>query len=399
MGSKAVALHRGLLITLSLFAISLEFSQSGISIFGALGLVLLMMSGQDRKALPKGLLSAGIAYMALLFIGILYSTDWREAVQRAVGGWAIIFGYYLYASEISQRARVNIALCYFLSAAALGLIGVMQYFGVFFAPHWRANGFTNAIHYASILSFPFVGAVLGLVHPRSPFLGYGWARVLLIIAALGSFAGIALSLTRGVWIAVFVACMGAYFMIDRRRAVVVALSVLVVLVAFFSINQTFQQRVSSIIISPYAEDEKGSTGTRLVLWRGSMLLASEEPILGVGTGDFKEAFQGLVDRGAIVKPSTTVHAHSMYFQTLATQGAVGLAVMLWMFYAITKLGWRETRQGAGWGGYVIIAGTGLVMLSGLTEACMNIDKVVASYFFTLGLLGGIRSGSPLERDI
>ena len=95
-------------------------------------------------------------------------------------------------------------------------------------------------------------------------------RLFLLIITLLTFAAIVLSQSRGVWIALIPACAITLFLHDRKKAFVVTSLLIVLFGLFFATNSVLKQRASSIVTSIYTENETGSTGNRLELWKGSL---------------------------------------------------------------------------------------------------------------------------------
>ncbi len=210
------------------------------------------------------------------------------------------------------------------------------------------------------------------------------------MVALLTFVGIILSLSRGVWVALFLSITITLFLYDRRKALIYLLCALVVMSVAFYLDIRLKEKASSIVTSLYTEDEKGSTGARLELWKGSLLIFKEAPLLGVGTGNFESNIKKLVDEGKLKEASTLVHAHNIFLQALATRGIVGFITTLSLFIALFKWGIKEIQKHAGVGGYVIILSTTYTLIGGLTENNVEFTKFLAAYCFTVGLFG------PLE---
>ena len=71
-----------------------------------------------------------------------------------------------------------------------------------------------------------------------------------------------------------------------------------------------------------------SWGARLALWRNSLVIFSESPLLGTGIGDFREDNVKLAGNSfSYMATRQFSHAHSVYFHALAEMGIVGFAVL------------------------------------------------------------------------
>ncbi len=118
----------------------------------------------------------------------------------------------------------------------------------------------------------------------------------------------------------------------------------------FYISSNLRHRATSIITSAFTEDITGNTVTRIELWKGALLIFKESPLIGVGTGNFEKNIIRLVDEKKLKLPPTLVHAHNIYFQALATRGAVGVIISLCFFIALIKWGVERIKLNGGTGG-------------------------------------------------
>jgi O-antigen ligase len=152
-----------------------------------------------------------------------------------------------------------------------------------------------------------------------------------------------------------------------------------------------KEKATSIVTSFYTEDEKGSTGSRVELWKGALLIFKESPLMGVGTGNFESSIKRLVHEKKLKKTPTLVHAHNIFLQALATRGVFGIITTLGLFIALIKWGTEEIRNHGSVGGYIIILSTAFTMISGLTENNIEFTRFLAAYCFTIGLFGSLES--------
>lgn len=101
-------------------------------------------------------------------------------------------------------------------------------------------------------------------------------------------------------------------------------------------------------------NDESSWGSRLNMWHYSILIFKSSPIFGTGIGGYNAASQNLLKKGTISaskKNSFSIkqnNAHSIYFQTLAEGGLVGLllmvaALLVFPFIYLYKL-WQSTTD-------------------------------------------------------
>jgi O-antigen ligase len=111
--------------------------------------------------------------------------------------------------------------------------------------------------------------------------------------------------------------------------------------AAYSASSTFRARVDQVGAewTTWRAGEKRTPGgvyDRLTFFAKTWRLIEARPVLGAGTGGFAEAYREEV---AGSDQLVTQNPHSQYLLTMAEQGAVGLALLLGLFYAV----WRDSR--------------------------------------------------------
>lgn len=142
---------------------------------------------------------------------------------------------------------------------------------------------------------------------------------------------------------------------------------------------------------PHVRD---SMGQRLEMWRIALEGFIERPLLGQGTGRFRAYAQARADQG-LAAPYLPAyqHAHSEYFETLLTRGAIGLASLLLLLAGLVYI---SLRRGPGHARDARHPGLPFAALwiafaaALLTEASlsMNLTNVTVAYFMALALYLG-----------
>jgi O-antigen ligase len=212
-------------------------------------------------------------------------------------------------------------------------------------------------------------------------------KFFLIASACTIFMGILVSGARGVWVALLPACFITLYHYSRKSAFIFLSSLVLVLTIALSCSNDLVKRTTSIITSFYTENEAGSTGNRLELWKGSYLMFRQSPLMGVGSGDFEAVIKRYIAEKKLHDIPATGHAHNIYFQSLATRGLVGFGILVALFTAIILWGRNEIKAHNEVGGYIIIISTLLAVMGGLTENNIEIHRYLAAYGFTIGLIG------------
>ncbi|HAR41209.1 MAG: hypothetical protein A2X56_03625 [Nitrospirae bacterium GWC2_57_13] len=391
-----------LLFAVSFFAISVFFTKSGISVFGLLSTALLISwrflpAYRQDIALPKDVFILTVLLFLNILISAHLSENQRWALSEVHKYRHVLIAGLLFSAPLRKEYRKAIVIVFFISAAFDSIVGMLQVADVLPKGYDRPHGCaTHPILYAADLAFVCGASLVLLVVPNNIF-STKKAHILLAITALLTFTSILLSQSRGVWLALIPACIITLYLYDRKKTVFIAGIIAVLCALFFLVSPILRQRAVSIVTSAYTESEAGSTGNRIELWKGALIIFSGSPVFGTGYGDFEPDINGLIKEKKIKDISVTLYAHNIFLQALATRGIIGFAILSALFVAILRWGWHEIRKYESIGGYIIILSTLLTVIGGLTENNIEIHRFLAAYCFTLGALGPWRPGDVPDR--
>ncbi|WP_149830166.1 O-antigen ligase family protein [Streptomyces tailanensis] len=209
---------------------------------------------------------------------------------------------------------------------------------------------------ATVVSFGLVCAVGLALAPRSAGRQQVWA----VVCALLLLVPLALSFSRGAWIATAVACGAQLVLAGLRRAVTagaVVAAVTVVLVGGFGVGSTLlQERVSSIGQVGDAPDQ--SVTDRYTMWAAAAGMWRERPLTGVGLKGFPEhrdshaslalsSGSDIEGAGAEYRKQPLLSPHNMYLLVLSEQGLTGLLALAGSWLALLVLGLRKLVRARG----------------------------------------------------
>jgi O-antigen ligase len=205
---------------------------------------------------------------------------------------------------------------------------------------------------ATVVSLGLVCAV-GLALGRTPVR----QRLLAAGCALALLLPLAVSFSRGAWIATAVTCAAQLLLAGVRRALAVGAAVVaaaVVLVGGFGVGTAMlQERVGSITRVADAPDQ--SVTDRYTMWAAATGMWRERPLTGVGLKGFPEhrdAHASLAlssgsetdGAGAGYHRQPLLSPHNMYLLVLAEQGLIGLLALAGSWLALLVLGLRGLRR-------------------------------------------------------
>ncbi|SCZ67396.1 O-antigen ligase [Thiohalomonas denitrificans] len=231
----------------------------------------------------------------------------------------------------------------------------------------------------------------------------GWARAVIAVAISVALYASVLSQTRGAWL--FIPLIPAillwsqwHMLKNSRNWIVAGVAALMVIgggAAFQSqkVMGGIERGVEELQSFENNPGELSSWGTRLNLWRNSLLLLQETPILGSGVGDFRVDMERLVEEERSWSRHVVLfsHAHSIYFDALARGGILGLlttvSVLLVFPFVIFARELRRSRQP--WSRFYAIGGVMLIAafaVFGFSEGLWARNPLVNTYVTGLVVL-------------
>jgi hypothetical protein len=137
--------------------------------------------------------------------------------------------------------------------------------------------------------------------------------------------------------------------------------------------------------------------SRPVLWRAALRLWFERPVLGVGPDNFRHLHGRHVPGAGGADDRLT--ANSLYFETLANGGVVGMLALVWLGVAAGRLVWRSvagrrTAPAHAAGTEAVLLKTGVALavaaffVHGLVDYFFEFTPTYAIFWLSLGALAG-----------
>ena len=302
---------------------------------GAL-LVLAVVSGRPRR---PPLLGPVVAFAAWAVVSALASARPLESLGQARGVMWLATVWVLVAALDDARAAQRFATRVFVLVSVVAVLSIVQVTACpptppdvpvlarFFRKCDRAHGFFSIyMTLAGVLIIVLIGALprLAVAGRSLAWAGPAWAA--------GLFA-LGLTYVRGAWVGFAIAVAGSLAGLRRGRVVVgVVVAILVVAVAAPGVGH----RIGTIgLANETARD-------RLAMLKGGLRMIRDHPLVGIGPGQVKHAYQDqYVPPEALRR--TTSHLHNTPLQIAAERGLVGLALWLWIFVAWFRRAGRVWR--------------------------------------------------------
>jgi len=154
------------------------------------------------------------------------------------------------------------------------------------------------------------------------------------------------------YFAMLVVLVFQYFPKNIFKAFLISSIIVAVTSSTFYINsEIFSDRVDVAVkeLSDYKNHTHSSTGIRISAAINSWDIIKENPLIGVGTGDYRTEFIKFSDKNELGLTTfrngvMTYNPHNMYILTLVQFGLIGLLALLYMFYTQIKIATHSNEE-------------------------------------------------------
>jgi len=227
-----------------------------------------------------------------------------------------------------------------------------------------------------------------------------------ISASLSAFTAGMLSGSRNAWLTAVITILIVPFLTTRKNKlkylILISLPIILFFGSIFAFNKPFHNRMFLAISQTISFIKDGaprdkpltndSIGIRLEQWHSALILYKEAPFFGFGGGNAAKEINRLALEGRVhpdlYNPASETNIggiHNTYFETLLTEGSIGLIIMLsfllYPLFVFVRL--RKTDM--------LLSSTGILflldfMLFGTTENPFNADNFSSVYLVLLGIL-------------
>jgi putative inorganic carbon (HCO3(-)) transporter len=363
---------------------------SGIASAGAL-LVLLLSPDAPRL---DWLTIAALASAAIACASLIASVSRGVTLTQLVPALGLVV--ILIALRTGGRGLIwTLGPLAALAASALivSLYGYWDYIAMARAGQvaWREfSTFYNPNMLAGFLALT-IPVTLGLMLiPQRPMLKAGVGMLVVIqcmtFMTTGSRGGF---LALGVGVVGLLAVGVVSRVLSARRDLVALIAVgAVALAAIFIMSRPLVTRTAA---SGSAAEGASSTAFRVQVWRSTIRMILDRPLLGSGLGTYEYAYP----RHAIVGPSKM--AHEGYLQLAAEMGVLWAPLLLLWAWALARQALRAIRDGSR-SGRLIVLGCGGGLLATAAHSLVDFDWYVYAIALTAAVLVAALTGTEDNRD-
>jgi O-antigen ligase len=395
---------------LLLFALTLPLSKSAgnvlLSLIFIVGVAGVLLDGDLKEAvftnIRQPLTPVFFLYFLVAIVGILFTEKYADGFFIAKKFFSLPAIYLivsvlissLYGEGKSSQNAEYMLLSFLVGLMILNVIGVVTFLGIIGNRKYATPMFPLNMHH---IWFSNINA-LGLYTAVSFLLFSQWGKAarsrifLYCCVALGLFC-ILLSLSRTAWFGIALTSAIMTFLVNKNKRIffiTVLLTAAAGVGAYLFIPLVHERiglMVSDIALFVAGKTET-SLGMRFLMWKAAMMMFLSNPLAGVGTGDYGPTMAAYIAAGQF--PDFLLEfnqPHNMYLFALATNGLVGLAALLYVFYRILvfavprMLGHEEERL------FTFLAAATAVhfLIAGCMDSFFNIQILRYTFVFIMGV--------------
>lgn len=248
--------------------------------------------------------------------------------------------YYIIVNEFDRSMIRRMMKLIISVAASISAYGLLQYLKVFDHSWWNPENFlaatyVNHNHFAGYLELvmPLLIGMLLVRRPRSIIY-----RLSLMTALILMIAAFVLTQSRGAWVSLSVSLLVMAVIISKgaghdKKGVFILILFIIAIASFIYFGKdVVAPRIETIT---NAESGETSFNTRLVIWKGTVAMIKESPVIGTGIGTFIWAFNRFRPEGLNVQAN---FAHNDYLNMAAEMGIPAPIIMIWLIFIIIRTG-------------------------------------------------------------
>ncbi len=246
----------------------------------------------------------------------------------------------------------------------------------------RSAGLVNVIPYATFCSvFSLAGLYFFLSHQEKNI------KLIGLITTILSTTCVILSLSRGVWLALFFSMIMMLFFQFRHSKKMwkyILISIISLLIGFFM----FQDKINHRIAQTNAEIQEikegnlnTSIGLRLQMWNASFLVVRDNWLFGVGSSH-QMILEELANQGQVSQELVKFknqHYHNQLIDTLVKYGVFGVLLLIMMYITPIYLAVHNKLNYAPF----IISVSLLYFISGLTDVPLSHSQTIYLYLLVI----------------
>lgn len=386
---NSISSNKLLFYSICLLFFLLPIAKSPPLIAGGLVILIWFMSGKCFKEYKKWLtqdwLPPIVYFILLLWVGLLWTDDIKKGLQFAEKSYYWLFAFAI--ASIPHTKAINFIWAFIAGLSLNVILAILQYAGVI--PYFKEDfatglltGFNPYISYSLILVFGML--ILSFIFGKT---NTKWSKILIIALISAYIFNLSIIHGRSGYIAFILLCPIIIYNLSGRKSLFKSFLAASIIIGLFLFSPTVQHRLNLIkheIILYYQGQKYTSVGLRLHMWDGAIKILLDNPIFGVGTGDFEKALNQYAPEPPL--PGLD-QPHNSFLYMATSFGIFGIVSILWLFAVYLKKGWKNRRSISGYAMFMF----GVIMIIGSMTDTQIFSRIT-------GILFALFMGMRLESD-
>jgi len=395
---------------LLLFGLTLPLSKSAGNVIlflsYAIGVTGILLNKNLKEAIftnsRQPLTLAFSLFFLVALVGVLFTEKYSDGFHvankffslPAIYLMASVLIQSLYGEKKRNENAEYILLSFLVGLMVLNGIGIMTFLGVIGHKQYvtpLAPMHVHHIWFSNINALGLYTAVSFLLFSR-----YGKSdrgKLFLICSIVLGVCCILLSISRTAWFGIALTSVIMAFLASKNRKIIfisMAAAAVAGLIIYLFIPLV-HDRINLIrqdITAFFAGKTETSLGERFLMWKAAIMMFLSNPLVGVGTGGYVPTMTAYVASGQFPEYLLEFNQpHNMYLFALATNGILGLASLLYLFYRILIFTLPVIRGGLGERLFAFLAAATAVhfMIAGFTDSFFNIQILRYTFVFLMGV--------------
>ena len=259
--------------------------------------------------------------------------------------------------------------------------GVYAIYEYFFMDVGRVNGFmTHALTFGNTIVIILILCLFTVIDNKFKS---RYDRLLCCTALPVMFSALLLSGSRGPLLSLPLAIAVMLVARYKTKGLVYSLVLCTLFTAAAFTVPSLSERFGKIFSAEYRVSNS-SIGTRVVLWETSVKIIRDNPVFGVGYGNFQKNVRKYTDKPL----ASMAHAHNSYLHHAAIYGLTGLTALLLFLGAIGQELAKAVKRKIPFS-FGVLAAFLVFLLCGLTENNLGDSEVAMLMWLLAGSVMGI----------
>lgn len=304
-----------------------------------------------RTALDVPVVLLGLVAVVSTVLSVNLTISLVGGYYRYEGLFTILayLAVFFITTQFLRLERLNLLIYALLASAGINAVyGIFQHYGYDFI---KLSGKVFELTRSSgALGNPvFLGALLvsTISLPLAKFFaGRNWtSRVLFFFIFLLFAVSLVFTSTRAAWLGLGVLLVVVALLFPRRAglryAAPIAILVVLAAVLVFLFSRVYFPGAGTIAARAFSMFQpKGSAATRLDMWKGSLKLIRDRPLLGSGWENFEGTFPRYGTKFLMSQEELPDRPHNQLLYVATSAGLWGLLAYLWLIIGVYFLAFR-----------------------------------------------------------